>query len=87
VLEFRNTPRANGASPAKMFFGHQTRSIIPAYRTSFADKWKAVMDARDRQAEIDAVVKTRNDASTKPKSRLPVRQGCCLLLSLFLCVT
>jgi uncharacterized membrane protein YqiK len=55
-----------------MVFGHQTRSIIPAHQTAFADKWKAVMDARDRQAEINAAVKTRYNASTKPLSRLPL---------------
>jgi uncharacterized membrane protein YqiK len=55
-----------------MVFGHQIRSIIPAHQTAFADKWKAVMDARDRQAEIDAAVKTRYNASTKPLSRFPL---------------
>lgn len=28
MLEFRNTPRENGLSPAEMVFGHPLRSII-----------------------------------------------------------
>jgi hypothetical protein len=32
MLEFRNTPRENGLSPAEMVFGHSLRSIIPAHR-------------------------------------------------------
>ncbi|KAI9558393.1 hypothetical protein GHT06_015172 [Daphnia sinensis] len=55
-----------------MVFGHQTRSIIPAHRKAFADKWKIVMNARDRQADIDAAVKTRYDAHAKPLSRLSI---------------
>lgn len=43
VLEFRNTPRANGVSPAEMVFGHQTRPIIPAHRKEFvSNKWSHV---------------------------------------------
>ncbi len=71
MLEFRNTPRENGVSQAEMVFGHQLRSIIPAYRTSYAARWKAVMEGSDRQAEIDALVKFRYDEHARPLSPLP----------------
>ncbi|KZS02194.1 Uncharacterized protein APZ42_000862, partial [Daphnia magna] len=70
MLEFRNTPRENGVSPAEMVFGHQLRSIIPAHRTSYAARWQAVMEGRDRQAEIDASVKFRYDKHARPLAPL-----------------
>jgi hypothetical protein len=48
------------------------RSIIPAYRTSYAARWKAVMEGRDRQAEIDALVKFRYDEHARPLAPLPL---------------
>ena len=33
LLEFRNTPRSNGPSPAKLFFGHQQRTALPRLPT------------------------------------------------------
>ncbi|EFX62873.1 hypothetical protein DAPPUDRAFT_269522 [Daphnia pulex] len=46
LLEFRNTPRENGLSPAQMVFGHQLCSIVPAHRSAYATCWKSVMEAR-----------------------------------------
>ena len=40
LLEFRNTPRAGGLSPAQVLFGHAIRFIIPTHRTAFADIWQ-----------------------------------------------
>ncbi len=34
LLEFRNTPRADGRSPNQIVFGHPTRSMVPAHKTS-----------------------------------------------------
>lgn len=48
VLEWRNTPRAHGLSPAQILFGHPMRSIIPAHHSSFDRKWTEIMDNRDR---------------------------------------
>ena len=48
VLEWRNTPRAHGLSPAQILFGHPIRSIIPAHHSSFDRKWTDIMDNRDR---------------------------------------
>ena len=35
-LELRNTPRANGRSPAQVIFGHPIRSCVPAHHSTFA---------------------------------------------------
>ncbi|XP_032785718.1 uncharacterized protein K02A2.6-like [Daphnia magna] len=72
MLEFRNTPRENGLSPAEMVFGHPLRSIIPAHRTSYATHWQAVMEGRDRQAELDAAVKFKYDEHARPLAPLPL---------------
>lgn len=57
MLKFRNTPRENGLSPAEMIFSHSLRSILPAHRTPYAMRWQSVMEARERQADIDTSVK------------------------------
>jgi hypothetical protein len=72
LLEFRNTPRENGLSPAQMVFGHQLRSIVPAHRSAYAICWKSVMDARDRQAAKDAESKTRYDLHSRSLPPLPI---------------
>lgn len=47
LLEYRNTPRAGGLSPAQILFGHPLRSAVPAHRQSFASKWQNVADKQD----------------------------------------
>ncbi|EFX78032.1 hypothetical protein DAPPUDRAFT_320861 [Daphnia pulex] len=44
-----------------MVFSHPLRSIVPAHRTSYATRWQAVIEGRDRQAELDAAVKFKYD--------------------------
>ena len=72
MLEFRNTPRENGFSPAEMVLGHSLRSIIPAHRTSYATRWQSVMEARERQATIDASVKFRYNENARPLAPLSI---------------
>ena len=40
LLELRNTPRAEGRSPAQVLFGHPMRSAVPAHHRSFALEWQ-----------------------------------------------
>ena len=65
LLELRNTPDATGFSPAQIVFGHQLRSIVPAHRSSFQPRWTNAMEARDRQAAIDAVAKGYYDEHSR----------------------
>jgi hypothetical protein len=59
-------------SPAEMVFGSQLRSILPAHRTSFAPRWKDIMNARDRQQALDGGVKKRYDKRARPLSPLTI---------------
>jgi len=65
LLELRNTPDATGFSPAQIVFGHQLRSIVPAHRSSFQPRWTNAMEARDRQAAIDAIAKGYYDEHSR----------------------
>ena len=66
LLELRNTSGANGFSPAEVVFGRQLRSLVPAHRSSFQPKWTAAMEARNRQAIVDADAKERYDQHAYP---------------------
>ena len=74
LLELRNTPDATGFSPAQVVFGHQLRTLIPAHRSSFQPRWTAAMEARDRQAVIDATAKGYYDARAHPLRPLQTGQ-------------
>ena len=66
LLEWRNTPRANGLSPAEMVFGHNIRSIIPAHHKAYARKWQDVMDRCEMAAgEEKRKAKQRYDGRSK----------------------
>ena len=47
LLEYRNTPRVGGLSPAQILFGHPLRSAMPAHRKSFAKEWQQTADDYD----------------------------------------
>lgn len=40
LLEWRNTPRDHGLSPAEIVIGHPLRSAVPAHWSMFASKWR-----------------------------------------------
>ena len=65
LLELRNTPDATGLSPAEIVFGHQLRSIVPAYRSAFHSRWSTVAESRERQATIDASTKAYYDVNSR----------------------
>jgi hypothetical protein len=67
LLEWRNTPRKDGISPAEIVFGHLLRSIIPAHHSSFAKKWREEMRQREVIAEG---VRTR--ATVKGATNMPI---------------
>ena len=50
LLEFRNTPKAHGLSPAQILFGHPLRSPVPAHHTTFAKSWRDMMHACEQVA-------------------------------------
>lgn len=50
LLELRNSPRADGRSPAQVLLGHPLRSTVPAHHSSFAKCWQERADICDRRA-------------------------------------
>ena len=66
LLELRNTPRADGRSPAQILYGHPLRSAVPAHHRAFAECWQEAADACDVRAAklLDRSV-DRYDASAR----------------------
>ena len=65
MLEYRNTPRAHGLSPAEILFGHPVRSLVPALRTAFAPRWREVEALPTRIAKETEKVKKSYDKNAK----------------------
>ena len=66
LLEWRNTPRADGVSPSQAFFGRRQRTKLPIFDvnkfvTLFDDVPKVRADAKD-----DAEIRYNNDAKSLP---------------------
>ena len=67
LLELRNTPRADGRSPAQVLFGHPLRSSIPAHHRSFALEWQRAAEECDAKAEhLRSQAKEYHDATARP---------------------
>ena len=73
LLEYRNTPRAGGISPAQILFGHPLRSVVPAHRQSFASKWQKTADEQDASCrQADAQNEERYNRQFRPLSHLHI---------------
>ena len=72
IIEFRNTPRQNGKSPAEFVFGREMRAVVPQFRTEYLSRWIALADAVDnREAEkFDAVAHYNSDAKKLSELRV-----------------
>ncbi|ODM89103.1 hypothetical protein Ocin01_17579 [Orchesella cincta] len=49
-MELRNTPRADGRSPAELVFGFPIRTKLPLHRAQFAKEWRKQMAEADTRA-------------------------------------
>ena len=49
LMEFRNTPRSGGLSPAQIVFGHPTRTLVPAHSKAFDPKWSITRQNYDNK--------------------------------------
>ncbi|XP_043223095.1 uncharacterized protein K02A2.6-like [Amphibalanus amphitrite] len=73
LLELRNTPRADGRSPAQILFGHPLRSGVPTHHRAFAPEWQRAADACDARATaLRHDVRCYHDATARPLSGLRV---------------
>ena len=70
LLEFRNTPRANGFSPSQLLFGQPLRSQVLAHPSAFKPDWHDLRNTIDQAASsLAAKARQRHDQHAKP---LPV---------------
>ena len=46
LLEWRNTPKAHGKSPAELLFGCQLRSTVPSLERNLNPPWKVAIEKR-----------------------------------------
>ncbi|XP_065182282.1 uncharacterized protein LOC135812991 [Sycon ciliatum] len=74
LLEWRNTPRENGQSPAQALFGRPLSSFVTAHHLSFAPDWQAkATDVDKRSAAQSATQEQHYDESARSLS--PLRIG------------
>ena len=76
LLELRNTPRADGRSPAQVLYGRPLRSTVPAHHRAFADVWqRAAEECDERAAVFKSRVAAHYDASARPLQQLRLSQS------------
>ena len=51
LLQWRNTPRADGLSPAQIVFGHPARDTLPVHKRAFAPEWQKAVKEVDCHTE------------------------------------
>ena len=74
LLEFRNTPKAHGLSPAQVLFGHPLRSPVPAHHTTFAKSWRDMMHACE-QAAAKGKQKIEEQYNSHARALPPLKPG------------
>ena len=62
LLEIRNTPRADGRSPAQILFGHPVRTPLPVHHRAFAPQWQRLAD--DCDARLMSFTRTFGGVTT-----------------------
>ena len=73
LLEWRNTPRSDGLSPAQRIFGHPLRSLVPAHHRSYAKEWQNSMEECDRfNAEQKTSATDRYNERARPLEPLNI---------------
>lgn len=76
LLEFRNTPRRGGLSPAQIIFGQPLRSYIPAHHRSFDKKWQIMRQEYDiKCADIQKKSCKNYNVKAKLLQNLKIGQG------------
>lgn len=73
MLEFCNTPKAHGLSPAQIVFGHPIRSMVPAHRSAFARRWQELDQTIEKMRKQKEEAKRQYDKTSKPLK--PIKPG------------
>ena len=67
LLEFRNTPREDGVSPAQRLFGRPMRTRLPVHRSVFSEEHRVVTrDIDDRATTLKEKARLRYNQSARP---------------------
>ena len=74
VLEFRNTPKADGFSPCQRVFGHNLRSRMPAHHKSFLPECQKEADEVDQKAQV-LKEKAKFRYNNRSRSLKPLKVG------------
>ena len=73
IIEFRNTPRQHGLSPAQLVFGRPMRSHAVTHYRLFKKEWQRKIEDVDMEAaRLRAKSKAYYDERTKPLAALDV---------------
>ena len=73
LLEWRNTPRNGGLSPAETVFGYQLRSSLPIHHSAFDKKWQTKRSDYDRRCLNDRnKAKKYYDEKSKPLRKIEI---------------
>ena len=51
ILQYRNTPSNQKASPAEILFGRPVQDRLPAHRRAFSDRWQSLADRTDATSQ------------------------------------
>ena len=71
LLEFRNTPRVHGFSPALLLYGRMLRSKLLTHPTAVKQEWREQRTALDKAAtSLMAKAKTQHDGHARALSIL-----------------
>jgi hypothetical protein len=73
LFAFRNTPRADGVSPAQMMFGRRQRGLLPVTETSLREHVKLEEAAAIRESGISGAA-VRHDVRARELSKLKCGQ-------------
>ena len=65
LIETRNTPGVDGASPAMLLLGRPLRSLVPAHRSAFDPKWVTLARQIDARNHTQQKADRRYDAHAK----------------------
>ena len=70
LLEWRNSPNADGLSPAEVIFGRQLRTLAPSHQSNFIPE-SSKLRARIISRRGDSKAKRRYDAHARPLRPIP----------------
>ena len=70
LLEWRNTPRAEGFSPAQLVFGHPLRTKLPSHPSALESKGKPLSTFIERKTANNDKIKAKFDQVAQTLSTL-----------------